>query len=128
MGRSDDGPAARTHEIVSTKPRGALDRGERQVKDGILRMGSLVESQIRGGVGALARRDLTLAEVIIAGDQAVNDAQREVTEAVATTIATQAPVARDLRFLLALDHVAFELERIGDHAASVAKYSPTFIR
>ena len=37
------------------------------------------------------------------------------------TIATQAPVARDLRFLLALDHVGYELERMGDHAASVAK-------
>jgi phosphate transport system protein len=36
-------------------------------------------------------------------------------------IATQQPVARDLRFLLSLDHVAYELERIGDHAASVAK-------
>ena len=37
------------------------------------------------------------------------------------TIATQSPVARDLRFLLALDHVSYELERMGDHAGSVAK-------
>ena len=37
------------------------------------------------------------------------------------TIATQSPVARDLRFLMALDHVAFELERIGDHASGIAK-------
>ena len=36
-------------------------------------------------------------------------------------IATQQPVARDLRFLLSLDHVTYELERMGDHAASVAK-------
>ena len=40
---------------------------------------------------------------------------------IARTIATQQPVARDLRFLLTLDHVTYELERIGDHAASVAK-------
>ena len=40
---------------------------------------------------------------------------------IAVTIATQHPVARDLRFLLTLDHVTYELERIGDHAASVAK-------
>jgi phosphate transport system protein len=40
---------------------------------------------------------------------------------VARTVATQQPVARDLRFMLALDHVAYDLERMGDHASSVAK-------
>ena len=40
---------------------------------------------------------------------------------IAATIATQQPVARDLRFLLTLDHVSYELERMGDHASSVAK-------
>ena len=40
---------------------------------------------------------------------------------IAATIATQQPVARDLRYLLTLDHVSYELERMGDHAASVAK-------
>jgi phosphate transport system protein len=40
---------------------------------------------------------------------------------ITATIATQAPVARDLRFLLTLDHVSYELERMGDHASSVAK-------
>ena len=91
------------------------------IKDAILRMGSLVESQIRGGVRSLVERDLGTAELIIAGDRAVNEAQREVTDTIAMTIATQGPVARDLRFLLALNHVAFELERIGDHASSIAK-------
>ncbi len=47
--------------------------------------------------------------------------QRELIAKIATTIATQQPVAGDLRFLLALDHVAYELERMGDHAGSVAK-------
>lgn len=99
----------------------ALDRDERHVKDGILRMGSLVELQIRDAIRALVQRDATLAESVIASDARINDAQREVSEAILTTIATQSPVARDLRFLLALDHVGFELERIGDHASSVAK-------
>jgi phosphate transport system protein len=40
---------------------------------------------------------------------------------IAATIATQQPVARDLRYLLTLDHVSYELERMGDHASSVAK-------
>ena len=108
-------------EAHATRSRLVLDREERLVKDGILRMGSLVEAQIRGGVASLVSRDLGRAASIVSGDAAVNDAQREVTDTIATTIATQAPVARDLRFLLALNHVAFELERIGDHASSIAK-------
>ena len=107
--------------VEQTRSRAGLDRDERLVKDGILRMGSLVESQIRDAVRALADRDLELAESVIRGDQRINDAQREVADAIVMTIATQSPVARDLRFLIALDHVAFELERIGDHASSVAK-------
>ena len=121
MDRSTEGGFPTRREPFGTHSRGALDREERLVKDGILRMGSLVESQIRGGVASFVERDLGRAEVIIAGDAAVNDAQRDVTDTIATTIATQAPVARDLRFLLALNHVAFELERIGDHASSIAK-------
>jgi phosphate transport system protein len=101
--------------------RPALDRGERQIKDGILRMGSLVEEQIRAGVAALVTHDPEAALRVIRSDDAVDDLEREITEQIATIIATQAPVARDLRFLLALHHVAAELERMGDHASSVAK-------
>ena len=108
-------------DAPATRSRLALDREERLIKDGILRMGSLVEAQIRAGVTSLVERDLRRAELIIAGDAAVNDAQREVTDTITSTIATQSPVARDLRFLLALNHVSFELERMGDHASSIAK-------
>ena len=104
-----------------TRSRAGLDRDERVVKDGILRMGSLVESQIRDAVRSVVERDVELAEQVIRGDQRINEAQREVADAIVMTIATQSPVARDLRFLMSLDHVAFELERIGDHASSVAK-------
>ena len=107
--------------IEAIRSRGALDRDERQVKDGILRMGSIVETQIRTAIRAFVDRDQVLAMDVVAGDALVNDAQHAVSEAVAMTIATQSPVARDLRFLLALNHVGYELERIGDHAASVAK-------
>ena len=104
-----------------TRSRAALDRDERLVKDGILRMGSLVESQIRDAIKAITERDAELAARVIAEDARVNDAQREIADTVVMTIATQSPVARDLRFLMALDHVAFELERIGDHASGIAK-------
>jgi phosphate transport system protein len=101
--------------------RAALDRDERLVKDGVLRMGSLVETQIRDAIRAIAERDLELAEKVIAGDAAVNEAQRQISDTVVTAIATQQPVARDLRFLMGLTHVASELERIGDHASGIAK-------
>jgi len=101
--------------------RTALDREERAVKDGILRMGSLVESQIRDAIRAVVERDPDLARAVIDGDARVNEAQREISDTVITAIATQQPVARDLRFLMALTHVASELERIGDHASGIAK-------
>jgi len=101
--------------------RPALDRGEREIKDLILRMGSLVEQQVQAAILALADRDPAAATGVVAADRQVNEAQREINRRIALTIATQQPVARDLRFLLALDHVAAELERMGDYAASVAK-------
>ncbi|HEX2627100.1 MAG TPA: phosphate signaling complex protein PhoU [Candidatus Limnocylindrales bacterium] len=106
---------------MEPRSRAGLDRDERIVKDGILRMGSLVEAQIREALRALADRDPDLATQVIERDDQVNDAQRDIADTVVMTIATQSPVARDLRFLMALDHVAFELERIGDHASGIAK-------
>lgn len=106
------GPSAR---------REALDRGEREVKDQVLRMASLVEQQIRAAIQALEERDASLATAVVEGDAQVNDAQREASALITMTIATQQPVARDLRFLLSLDRVTYELERIGDHAGDVAK-------
>ena len=101
--------------------RAVLDREERVVKDGILRMGSLVETQIREAVRSVAERLTDTADAVVAGDDRINEMQREIGDTIVMTIATQSPVARDLRFLIGLDHVAFELERIGDHASSIAK-------
>lgn len=101
--------------------RGSLDADMLAVKDGVLRMGSLVEEQILRAHDALLNRDAELAAGVISSDAQVNEVQRAVSALVAMTIATQAPVARDLRFLLALDRVTYELERMGDHAGSVAK-------
>jgi phosphate transport system protein len=101
--------------------REALDREERIIKDGVLRMGAMVEEAIRAASGALKSHDAGRALEVVQGDSAINDAQREVSRLISVTIATQNPVARDLRYLLTLDHVTYELERIGDHASSVAK-------
>ena len=101
--------------------REGLDAEMRAVKDGVLRMGSLVEQQILAALQALVDHDAEAALAVMTRDRGVNEVQREVSSLIVTTIATQQPVARDLRFLLALDHVTYELERMGDHATSVAK-------
>lgn len=101
--------------------REGLDREEREVKDEVLRMGSLVAAQIEAAMDSLISHDADAATAVIMADGRINEAQRHVSSLIQLTIATQTPVARDLRFLLALDHVTYELERIGDHAGSVAK-------
>lgn len=115
--------AATEHREVHALParRDSLDLQEQEIKDAVLRMGSLVEEAIRRASQALTAHDAELALDIIKADARINDAQREVSRLIIVTIATQNPVARDLRYLLTLDHVTYELERIGDHASSVAK-------
>src|SRR5512147_1698986 len=102
-------------------PRETLDREEQLIRDSVLRMGSLVEAAIRQASRALTSHDTALAMDVITGDAIINEAQRGVSRLISVTIATQQPVARDLRYLLTLDHVTYELERMGDHASSLAK-------
>jgi phosphate transport system protein len=114
-------PVVVTAPVMVIGSRATLDREMREIKDDVLRMGSIVADQIRGALAALVAHDVDAALEIIIADRRVNEVQRHVAALISTAIATQAPVARDLRFLLALDHVTYELERIGDHAGSVAK-------
>ncbi len=114
----DGPPRLSTEEPARREP---LDIQEQEIKDAVLRMGALVEEAIRRAAQSLVDHDADLALDVIKADVRINDAQREVSRLISVTIATQQPVARDLRYLLTLDHVTYELERIGDHAASLAK-------
>jgi phosphate transport system protein len=107
--------------FVAHGHRDVFDKELLGVREGVVRMGELVAAAIDSAVGALARRDVEAAAAVIANDGAINAAQADLTALVVTTIAPQSPVAGDLRFLLSLSHVTYELERIGDHAAGVAK-------
>ncbi len=101
--------------------REVFDHELAEVKENVLRMGAYVEGAIRSALDSLVEHDADAALAVITGDAVLNEMQRKVTSMITATIATQQPVARDLRFLLTLDHVSYELERMGDHAASVAK-------
>src|SRR5688500_8924085 len=113
-------PVGRPARPLHFRSRETLDREMRGVKDEVLRMGSLVAAQITAALDALVAHDAEAATATIVGDGRINEAQRHIASVITMTIATQQPVARDLRFMLALDHVTYELERMGDHAASVA--------
>jgi len=101
--------------------REGYDRELAEIQVEIVRAGEAVETAVRRATAAMQNHDAELATRVIDEDRLVNGMTGHISELVTTTIATQQPVARDLRYLLALDRVAYELERMGDHAASVAK-------
>ena len=106
--------------MTTSTIRRALDREENQIKDDILRMGSLVETAIDRSVTALKQRDGALAQQIIDDDQVINKLRFQIEEECLTVIATQQPAASDLRATIAATHVAVELERMADHATGIA--------
>jgi len=113
-------PAERDDHPVHVARR-SLDREEREIKDTLLRTSSLIEGAIGSTIDALETHDAAKALAVIEGDAAINALTAAAIEEIISTIATQSPVARDLRFLLTLYDVAIELERIGDYVANVAK-------
>ena len=102
-------------------PRRPLDIEERTARDILLRMGSLIEERIRLTVEALETHDDAKALFVIEADETINALHVRAMDLIVLAIATQAPVARDLRILLTLDRIGYELERIGDSVANVAK-------
>jgi len=106
--------------MTTSTIRRTLDREENQIKDDILRLGSLVETAIERSVTALKQRDGALAQQIIDEDQVINQLRFQIEEECLTVIATQQPAASDLRATIAATHVAVELERMADHATGIA--------
>jgi phosphate transport system protein len=117
----DNAAEPKLEHVERPHGRTIYDRELSEVKDNVLRMGMMVEAQIRAAIDALVAHDAEAALQVILDDRQINEVQRKATAMIAAVIATQNPVARDLRYLLTLDHVSYELERMGDHAASVAK-------
>ena len=93
----------------------------RDIQDELLAMGGMVEKAISLSVDALKKRNLKLAKQIIADDQKINEKRFEIEETCIQLIATQQPMAGDLRYLISVLNIITELERIGDHAEGIAK-------
>jgi len=91
-----------------------------QVKDEILVLGSMAEQAILGSVEALKKRDLKASEEILAGDKLINKKRFEIENQLMILIATQQPMAHDLRLLASSMEIISELERMGDYAKGIA--------
>jgi len=91
-----------------------------QVKDEVLLLGSMVEHAIIGSVEALKKRDIKAAENIIAEDKEINKKRFSIENQLMILIATQQPMAHDLRLLASTMEIISELERMGDYAKGIA--------
>jgi phosphate transport system protein len=98
-----------------------LDDELGQLKDRLLRMGALVESQVSDAVRALVERDSELARRTIAGDHRVNAMDVEIDEDCVNLLALRQPAARDLRFVTTAMKITTDLERIGDLAEDICE-------
>ena len=93
----------------------------REIQDDILAMGSMVGKAISRSIEALKKRDLTLAQQVIADDLKINEKRFDIEEKCIQLIATQQPMASDLRIIICVLNIITELERIGDYAEGIAK-------
>jgi phosphate transport system protein len=106
-------------------PRLTLEKELASLRESLVRMGTLVESQIDASLDALRRRDPEAAEKARRDDQFLNELFRQIREQVFMVISTQQPVARDLRDLMGVQYIASELERMGDYAVRIARMTGT---
>jgi phosphate transport system protein len=106
---------------VTSGTRIPMDQKLIEIRDNILRMGQLLDTAIDRSMTALKRQDQTLARQIIADDTVINNLRFTVEEDCLTLIATQQPMASDLRVIIAAMNLVNDMERMADHATGIAK-------
>jgi phosphate transport system protein len=98
-----------------------FERELRRLREDVLTLGSMVEGAILDSVEALKKRDMNSSRRLVAYDEQVNQRRFALEHATLTLIATQQPMASDMRYLAAILHIVNELERIGDYAKGIAR-------
>ncbi len=101
--------------------RTAFERQLAEVQEDMLVMAGMVETAIERGIEALKNRDIDMARRIITDDADINRKRYETEDKCLELIATQAPLAGDLRTIVSVLHITVDLERMGDHAEGIAK-------
>lgn len=92
-----------------------------ELRDAVVSMASMVDKAIARAVDSLRHQDVNLARQIIAADRSINEHRWRTEGEALLIIATQAPMAGDLRMVAAAIHITTDLERMADHAAGIAK-------
>jgi len=101
-----------------------IERQIDQLKEKILRVGTLVEEAFSKSITALINRDMALARRVMASDEEIDRMEVEVEEECLKILALYQPVAADLRFVVAVLKINNDLERMGDLARNIAKRVP----
>ncbi len=102
-------------------PRETFTRDLQKLQDEVLVLGDMVEKAVKESVELLKARDIEAARELMAKDCIINEKRFEVENAALTLIATQQPMAGDLRVIAAVLEIVTELERIGDYAKGICK-------
>lgn len=100
--------------------RSSFETEIQQLKNDLLVLADMVEQQLINAVDALSRRDILMSREVKLIDEKVNTRRYGIEEQVLITIATQQPMAHDLRLLASILEIAGELERMGDYAKGIA--------
>lgn len=98
-----------------------FDRKIHQIQDEILLLGSMVEQAMLNAVDVLKKRDIKSARKVNEADYLINEKRFAIENAILVLIATQQPLAHDLRVLASMLEIITELERMGDYAKGIAK-------
>jgi phosphate transport system protein len=93
----------------------------REIQDDVLAMGSMAEKAVAASVKALKERDVAKAQQVVADDPKINRKRFDIEEKCVQIIATQQPMASDLRAIICVLNIITDIERIGDHAEGIAK-------
>lgn len=102
-------------------PREGFNRQLRSLQEHVLTLGSMAAQAVDRALAALEQRHATMAEAVIANDRQIDDLALRIEEEALLLIATQQPLASDLRIIAAVLAIGGELERIGDYAEGIAK-------
>ena len=116
-----NGPPREPYVTTFASPRVRFVHQLEEVRDAVLTMGSMVDKAIDYAIDALRRRDVTLMQRVIKDDRHINRQRFDIEQSALLLMATQQPMASDLRFLAAVLHITTDLERMGDHARSVSR-------
>jgi phosphate transport system protein len=110
--------------MMAARPQ--MDHEMSIITNDLLEMTGLVEEAIRLAIKSLTEKDSELARNIINNDEEIDDLEDSIKDKCLKFLATQQPLAGDLRYMISIMQMVRDLERIGDHCEDIAKYTLRF--